>query len=223
MKMEVTITSGEEVVGLRLHDDNNVMQAKSLLVKDFISLLTGCKEKGVDAFRLGQLPIGFVDCKFADPQNFTVVVKIEGCMRKIVYSASRSAEGKEYKIPFPTTIFCFAVENGRFRSEDSTCFAVNKKEEICCYPFGNVWSGGGICWGANKFPQIQALKDINVVTTMFFDAGTNSDLYRSDFTTGKYESLTQLYKELEKQKTFPDKLLVKTGDTLDTFLKKCLG
>lgn len=177
--------------------NQNVVDRKCISYRDFINLLLSSTENE-ELFRVGKLPYGYVDSKISlmDTTTFSVVIEVPKAERVLMYY------GDMYQVPFPNILMYFYVEQGKLVG--SKCFATcGEKETLYCYPFGNVYEDGKICWGNVSLPKIQKLEEINIFVSMFFSSGTNDDLYFNS------RGMTQraMLEELVKLDEFPDEML----------------
>lgn len=145
------------------------------------------------------LPKGTVGFKADhDLSKFAAAILVCAERRRIVYF------NDVFEVPHPDLIFFFKVKNRKVL--DSRVFAVKselieKDAELCCFPFGNVYSDGTICWGSNTLPDIDKPLKLEQLPYLFFDSPYNGDLYRGE------KPFRMYLKELEKMPVFPAETL----------------
>jgi hypothetical protein len=140
-----------------------------------------------------------------------------------LFSRSVAAKGKKHRIlriPFPPCLFVFDVRTNKIRL--SRVFALRgtlsrENDELCVFPFGNVYAGGDICWGSANLPRIKTPMNLIGVISIFLDSAFNGDLYRGRTNLvyddgSSVRGFWDLVKYLDGKETFPDRGL-KTSTT----------
>lgn len=119
----------------------------------------------------------------------------------------------------PNLLFYFSINKNKIVK--SKVFAVKDKiDEITDdtilyrYPFGNVFTGGNICWGTNVLPKITSPLQLKGIPYMFINSPTVDDLYP------KYKDMTQreLLMDLQNKK-FGVYDILQEDTTYEKFIK----
>lgn len=156
--------------------------------------------------RIGRLPHGFYNGGSHDGV-MEAIIRIPGGKRPIHYM------GNEFIIPFPDVVFHFVTEQGKPKT--TKVWFADENGVLYHYPFANVYEDARICWGSNVLPHIADLKEMEKLYTIFFDAPTNNDLYKSPTVTldGKEVQLNQrdYIEYVSKLDTFPMEWLRPAG------------
>lgn len=192
---------------VKLYDEHGCVQKKRVGVSVLAGLIDSSlkKTETVVYSQVGQIPKGYVDMAYSDSSHFKVVLRYPSVVRPYYYSISK--KDRLFLIPFPETLFCFDIGGRRTQY----CFAVNDKEQVCDYPFPNVYSSGKICWGGNTLPNISSLTDVESMAELFFNAPFNGHLYTSESTTLN-TSIEGLLRHLETMDRFPSEILVSKNE-----------
>lgn len=168
--------------------------------------------------RIGKYPEGLIDFAIGEqPGTFKAVFLVPESVRILSFF------GDELLVPFPETVFFMTSVNGRI--VDSKVHAKHG-ENLCHYPFGNVYDDGKICWGQNKLPNILHLEDMKKVPALFFGGDTNNDLYRPGKNVIKKKEFTMqrgLVNALLPLEVFPKDWLVSCHKTMSSMVDDYLN
>lgn len=150
---------------------------------------------------LGEMPAGYVMANYADPKNFSVVLKIPELNCPVQYM------GKLYKsIPYPE--LCFALKYNSGLLNESRVYAVRDENTLCYYPYGNVYESGKICWGGYQHKLVDSIKDSELTAQKFYELPTNNDLWSRSHVNHDVGVLSNMYEILEGKHSFPSQWLV---------------
>ena len=111
----------------------------------------------------------------------------------------------------------------KYYNGDLNVRVINKNDEICYAPFGNISDEGKVCMGsANKFIRDNRFKTFNqcmvVCETAFFQskfthfADTNSRIVKGN--------VLSIFKKLKNKETFMNSCLIPTGESLNQYYGK---
>jgi len=199
---DIHIEKGSSYADVTVHYEGGRVESYSVKDVDVVEVFNVCYKP--DASRLGQLPDGYVDALYVDSENFKVCIEVPAGIRNITYY------GDVFFIPFPALLFRLTVSKGKIVSSK----VVAELNGYCyCYPFGNVYTDGRICWGSTALPKITCLSDVNQVIQLFFGSETNNDLYsagRNVPNKKQYVNQRGLFEFLEKKLKFPKRDLIPT-------------
>lgn len=202
----VTDSLGQTFMKVSVTDEHGMLTEKTLAMDDYISLLTGSTfQKMSKMLRIGTLPEHYYDGSLsANDDGFRVILHYPACKRAISFG------GKHWFVPFPNLIFFFQVKNGAVTQK--YCFAVptadiTSETPLFRYPFGNVGSDGGICFG-NISLKIGSIQHIEEACNAFFESVTNNDYY-TEIAGMKQE---KLLKKLSKLDVYPNEWLLGTSE-----------
>lgn len=207
-------------VTVEVTKDDNQVEKKIISVKDFVDALTTSMKKDSEFIRIGKIPYGYYDSSvsYEDENSFKCVIIIPKGKQTVQYN------GMVLTIPFPSLTFYFIVERGRVTQ--SSCFAI--KDVVPCddsqlyrYPLGNVYPNGDICWGSNQFKDINNIKELENIITLFYCLPTNNDLYSCGGNVAVNDitlNLHGFYTKLQEMSVFPEELLMDSNKKLGTLL-----
>lgn len=221
MKIEktvLTITDHSSEVKVVVFYENGRQEEK--IVEDF-KILDALRTSHESTYTpIGKIPDGYIDASVGTrPGCFNVCIRVPAGVRCISYYDD------DYFIPFPECIFFFKYEDG-IKEGNSYVFAKrSNSNELCQYPFANVYGDGKICWGSTKCMPIESMYEVKNHIGLFFGSKTNNDLYRPGSSViFKEEFINQrgLFEFLKTEETFPDELLIGKGEQLETAVRKWL-
>lgn len=197
-----------------------VLEEKGMKKKRFVtiqSVLEAFSKSSVEnpkSIRIGKVPRGYYDG--------TIWTEKEKLYAKVLIVLPKSQqmmlyENTRYDVPIPTLLFYITVIKSKLN--ETKVFAlkeerVTEQEPLFVYPFGNVnTNGGNVCWGSNKWKDIDCLKDLDEVVTLFLQSECNSDHYTAGESCTLIDTpLRALFERLKKQDQFPDKWLMGCKD-----------
>lgn len=139
------------------------------------------------------------------PSSYKIVIESLGRKRRFMYRE------KKYNIPFPTCCFVFHVESNILRRSFLFSTAkpiVSESDFLYCFPFGNIYDDGRICWGDNTLPDIYNVLAFDEIVALFYSAPYNGDLFGRKNVRGNY-TLFSLISALKNESFFPNNLLKK--------------
>ncbi len=191
-------------------EDKGTEVLKTISFQEYRNACNNVMLNGERVPRIGQLPHGFFNGGSLDGVQ-EAIIRIPKGKRPIHYM------GKEFIIPFPDVVFHFVTEQGKPKT--TKVWFADDKGVLYHYPFGNVYDDGRICWGANVLPHIADLKEMERLVSIFFDATTNNDLYKSPCVTldGKEVQLNQrdYIEYVSRLDAFPIEWLREAGLTIE--------
>lgn len=197
---DIHIENGSSIADVTVHYEGGRVESYSVKDMDFLTAFQKCYKP--DASILGQMPDGYVDALYVNDENFKVCIEVPAGIRNITYY------GDVFFVPFPALLFRLTVREGKVVASK----VVAELNGSCyCYPFGNVYTDGRICWGSTVLPPITCLQDVNQIIQLFFGSETNNDLYsagRNVANKKQYVNQRGLFEFLEKKRKFPKQDLI---------------
>jgi len=188
-------------------EDGTVME-KRLSVEQYVSLFSNNCFKKETFYVLPKLQREVLACRISSDRmdSFDAVVCFKAQKRPFSYF------GQHYLLPFPTLISLISVRKGV--RVDTKLFALKTDEPLeetplMEYPFGNVNSGGGCCFGNIVVENLKGPEDALAVLDAFLCGDTNGDLYHLQNT--KELKQGELIERLQKEELFPNELLKEEG------------
>lgn len=166
---------------------------------------------------LGPLPKGYLNARFGtssvDGITADVIIRNPSEQRLITFC------GESFFIPIPALVFRLVFKNGKL-VEDAVYACRPGTDELCIYPFSNVYDDGHICWGSNTLPLIKTIKDVEDIVELFLRSNNNADLVKEKMmNVFECSSLGEIFKKLEKLGVYPLSGYVNYGLTInDLFL-----
>lgn len=183
--------------------------------------------KRVDTQRIhvGKLPKNTIDLIVSprtESLNGKIAVFVPASMIFMPFLISNKK--MDLMLPFPSLIFIYEIAQGKlveskvYACKEKTLGAVNKDTELFNYPYGNVSpSSGQICWGGNVIHTLDRFAEIDTLTTVFFSAPMNMDLYQKSISNSSGLDLPTFLDAVKEKKNFPAKYLVPTKLTFGTY------
>lgn len=219
MKYVTTIdTMKPKTVHIEYTYEDKRTASKTISYEDYKYIINNC-EITSKTVRMGTVPQTFWDgFKNVDGEQLTGTFLFYVPKDKQVMSYV--SENDRFMIPFPNLVFAYKVRLGRLIS--SKVYAVKQSKsrmsdntELFHYPFGNVGTSGGICYGANTIPSIESLWNLEYMIDLFFSASTNNDLYSSSRTNLHMAQCELIRYVLEEMKDeFNDDILAPANMTV---------
>lgn len=123
---------------------------------------------------------------------------------------------EDMNIGFPRMIFKWRVNDNQIDRGQLQIFAIKEtgriteKTEVFCFPFSHVQADGSVCMGANVFPKIKDIWQLETMHMKFITAPFSGD-YGTRNTAGM--NIRQIF-EACKKKPFNDEWLVTTKKTI---------
>lgn len=158
---------------------------------------------------VGKIPFGYYDAQITEDQGMfcaDMIAVLPAGKQMMRY------EDTLYDVSIPSLVFRFEVN--RERITGTRVYVMKDKtptDQSCLYryPFGNVSSQGGVCWGGNKLPDIHDLKGLEEAMMLFIQSPCNSDYYNgSDYCGHAGLSLRELFEKLKDEEAYPNDYLV---------------
>lgn len=181
---------------------------------------------------IGPLPLGVRYFK-GGKMDYTIAIEMPPMVDKSkvsMRSNTRSGRSrKTWKLPFPISLFIFRVV-GKKVLWTRLC-ALKRPfftfEDIAYrFPYGNVYSHFGVCWGGVKklgLSSINSYNDLTTIINAFYTTGFNGDLTNDPFcyNTTKYgNNFWAFVEEMKNKSAFPADALVATKTTIHQLIKK---
>lgn len=173
----------------------------------------------IDAeFDTGFLPIfgkNYIGVKryYKYPDKEIIFIEASPANRTVRFGKGDS-ETKEFKnVAFPGLLMAITMRvksNGQLEVANHKLFAtpnpiIRDSDQLYRFPFGNVYSDGGICWGnINPSKNIRTLTQAAGLLDEFLYGRMNSDLYSSGRSSGM--SLEKLLESLQDKPEFTETL-----------------
>lgn len=225
MEMKSFYTEREpEVVSVQVYDEETKeVTYKKVSFEHYIAALKGNSFVKPSYCRIGTLPRGFVDAAIADENQFKVVLELPEMIRPVIHHNRTEDTIGQYMIPYPGCIFFLDFSNKTLIN--SRIYAVGEQKELLYqFAFPNVYTGGNICWGSVKLPQIEKLKEVEIIPEFFFGADNNNDLFSSNNLSKIGEETSSpksWFTFLDGKESFPAEYLKPVGtreDLISSFL-----
>lgn len=223
--MEMTTKISDDtpsIATVQIEEKDGKVIKKDILFSDYLDLLNRSKGTANSYYRLGGLPAGFYDGSISQQHDHTFKAIIIVNPKRLPCKYFES----EYIIPFPKSAFFFHVN--RKRVTETKIFALKQHggqgecERLCHFPFPNIYADGRVCWGANRLPEIQQIKESEQLVSLFFSTPFNHDLFGAS--KGKWDCVGStafdIFERLQQMDSFPEEVLVPCRDvSLDDLLK----
>lgn len=173
-ELSIKINGGSDEASVVLTDKNGVKKHKIVVIDDLISQLTS-------SFKLstGILP---KNTRFFSGSLSNYIIGIEEPSRVRRFACKHGdIMTTDIRVPFPTCLFAFSINGGRLNG--SKVFATSGSsilkdtDPLFCFPFGNVYEDGRICWGSNRIPPANTPLAVTGIINLFYDAPFNGDLF----------------------------------------------
>lgn len=154
---------------------------------------------------VGKIPFGYYDAQITEDQGMfcaDMIAVLPAGKQMMRY------EDTLYDVSIPSLVFRFEVN--RERITGTRVYVMKDKtptDQSCLYryPFGNVSSQGGVCWGGNKLPDIHDLKGLEEAMMLFIQSPCNSDYYNgSDYCGHAGLSLRELFEKLKDEEAYEE-------------------
>lgn len=201
-----------------VNDDHSVVK-KLLKHADYIRTLMGTEAKS-EMISIGQLPRGYYDGRMSatEQKDYECIIVVPQGVRPVeLYEET-------FMVPFPITVFKLGARNGKlcvsyvYAASDEV---VTDQSRLSYFPFSNVYEDGKICWGQNTLPNINAMRDFDLVTGLFFGSPANTDLYYPSQHLSKDAPIeTNTLKEflgyLDGKDEFPAEILKECGKKISS-------
>lgn len=220
--------SSEDMNNVRITlEDNGLVINKTITFEEFKAGILACEKTDEILFRPYKMPYNYIDGIFNISKELTgnVAFFVQGQPQLMFFGGDKDGG----LVPFPSLVFFFSVDEGKVAA--SVVFAVKEtdKSKICDstklfnYPYGNVSPyNGRICWGGNPLKKCNSWSELEAIIRLFFNAPTNSDLYRPKESISKDISLPTLIKRVKDTETFDLNLLKPANATFGDKLKNIL-
>ena len=122
------------------------------------------------------------------------LLKYPSFTRSIVYRRGDS-ETQNYNITFPPLLWAMSFRTGRLvKSQlwaikagmESRLSTTGTENVLACFPYGNVYAHGGVCWGTTRLTDVRQPGDVHET---FFASEFNGDLYTRSYIGVRDEGL----------------------------------
>lgn len=225
MIVKLNSTNAEAIVTLK-HSNGTVVE-KCISVEDLMSQLAARHSMST-----GILPPNTRFFK-GDHNHYVIVLESPAKLRTFsIYSGAIASSQANYQprkltIPFPNCVLVCKVSNKRIRNV-WVFSSVNKistlNDGLCCFPFGNIYEDGHVCWGSgNTLPEINSPLDLVAVSALFFDSPFNGDLtHRKLFnspTDVLINNFWELVNYLDGKTFFPPAMLYSASKSLNSVIQ----
>ncbi len=210
--LTVKIKPGASDATMSLTGKDGMTKHKTVLIDDLIAALTSAHK-----INTGVLPRS---TRFFSGSRSKYRIGLETISRVRnfgVYSRSIADDGKKCKIkriPFPACLFVFDINGTKIVGTKVFAlrsFISQENDELCKFPFGNIYAGGRVCWGSARLPKIKVPMDLIGVISVFLDSAFNGDLFSGtgvrDDEGNRLGSFWDLITYLDGKESFPDKML----------------
>ncbi len=150
---------------------------------------------------------GYID-GYIGEDGWIAVWRVKGIKRLLVHSSGH------YMVPFPDLIFL--VKAGK-NNVEGYVWAIDDKDWVYRYPFGNVSTTGAICMGNINLSDVPGAE---AFTEEFFLGKTNNDYFGIGTHIKPKYSQQELLRRLEKKDRFPKRWLVDSKMTLEDIIRR---
>lgn len=162
------------------NDENQIKTVKYVSLEDFAEVIgTGLDRRG--SCMLGKMPTGYY--------NASIEVGYKGFACKAILILPKKVQritymSTSYNMELPALVFAFRVKEGR--AKETYVFSMKNEQPtsesiLYHFPLGNVsLYSGSVCWGANELPDVNCLKDLDMLMTYFISYPFNSDHYQKN-------------------------------------------
>ena len=94
--------------------------------------------------------------------QFKVVLELTEMIRTVIHYNCTEGIVDQYMIPY---LGCFFLDFSDKTLKGSRVYAIGEqKEQLYQFTFPNIYTGENICWGSVKLPQIEKLKDVEIIS-----------------------------------------------------------
>lgn len=196
--VKLTLKDGRNTVGVT-ECLNGVTTEYSITLADLLAILQS--NQSLTSYISPLLPKNCI--KITDGNVQKVYIHVPKTQKAIFYGE------KMLKLGFPHLIFKWIVQNEQIF--DLYIYATKSDKftaetEIYRFPYSNVYHDGRVCMGANKFPVLDNIKQLETLHNLFFGAPFNGELARG-------VGIRKIIKECNN-KDFNDDFLEPTGKKL---------
>ncbi len=206
-----TVTASD--LNVSLSDIRGDVSTRTLPYDEYMSLLGGSVKKRdekkwvkiPDNFIPGSKEAGLITGYLTD-KGWSCVWRVKGTQRQFVHKSGH------YRIPFPDLLFYVRKAGGYLRY----VWAIDEKDNIYQYPFGNVDTSGSICMGNISLEDCDTFTDF---TEEFFLGKTNNDYFHPGNHVKVMYGQDELLRRLDGKDKFPKKWLIKRNLTLSDVKK----
>jgi len=189
--------------------------AKTISVADLLIELSRDME-----ITTGILPVG---TKFyaGTKNSYRIGVQVPAKVRSADFMLHEVGTRK-MTVPFPEILFVFNIKDKRIiESSLYTCIPPVGRpyDRLYCFPFGNVYENGNICWGNAVHPVIGEPIVLDSVVSRFFTSVFSGHIVHGTNMFNAPEgvvNLRTLLEHLSGQEHFPDRLLKPSDVTVGT-------
>lgn len=161
-------------------EENGVCTVKSILLDTFLRAVTTSTVRREEKVRYN-LPQNTVSVA-TDGENTELIFFISKQVRPAIHNENT------YLIPYPPLLIC--ISRNEYKEEINRVFIFAIKDsfeedrDLYFFPFSNVSNDGSVCFGSNKLPYVEDIKDnVKMVLDLFFSAPYNGDYYKMDRTS----------------------------------------
>lgn len=135
-------------------------------------------------FETGLLPKGTKYFKHMENRDI-IVIEYPAHLRQIQFGHDHTL----FTLPIPTTVHFFTLylQGNHYQFGGSKCFClvqplISPATDLYTFPYGNVGnSGGDVCWGSIRLPDIKELPGVLAYVDTFFSSVFNGDLGDNTF------------------------------------------
>lgn len=129
-------------------------------------------------FETGLLPKGTKYFKHMENRDL-IAIEYPAHIRQIQFRG-----GQSFTLPIPTTVHFISLimQGNHYSFGGSKCFClvqplISPATDLYTFPYGNVGnSGGDVCWGSIRLPDIKELPGVLAYVDTFFSSVFNGDL-----------------------------------------------
>ena len=197
--------------------NNGLEKKKNISTEDLTSHL-------VSDYKLntGLLPTGtryFSGAK----SNYNISIELPAKIRSMKVYSSGSRKKEVMEIPFPVCSFNFNIQNYELR--DTRIFSMKhplqtEKDAMYCFPFGNVYGDGRVCWGSVKLSKVSKPMELVSIITLFLGSEFNGDLANNFNTKDKVGNFWELIAHLKDKTEFSLDFLRATNMNLNNIFQE---
>lgn len=182
-------------------DQKGLLMSKCVSLKDFTSAMS-TSTKSVNVMNMEGFALGANIVKFRASEEGFVYYFLS---RKGKYPLNNS--GKLIHVHYPNVLFKIVVDSSKhfvssaiftIKDEDISevstfgidSICINPEAKLYKYPFGNVSSEGVVCWGGNRYSNIETYQSIIEFVYSWYTTSSNGDY------------ADPLYKDVNRSKAF---------------------
>lgn len=198
-------------------DDNGERQTFRVSLKDFLESITAANAGKVDYYEpVGSIPEEVVSLRYArNCSHFSARVVVERKAGVCFFNYG----GKIFKIPMPALLFDLHIKEEMVVTSMSKIYALNSKQEVCAYPYTNVYGDCHICWGSLKIPKVKSVEGGARILDFFLAAENNSDLLNAYTKSCLGAScIHELLNRLKKETEFKDEWLMPLNVSIEDII-----